>query len=95
VFITAGFDPRRALHTTRLFTGSSSATSRTSGGNTSTSPREPATVCASDCTGCPSPSIPRSRLRSLATVLATYDGAARLDEGLAIVLAALRSQLRS
>ena len=35
------------------------------------------------------------RLRSLATVLATYDGAAGLDEGLAIVLAGLRSQLRT
>ena len=33
------------------------------------------------------------RLRSLATVLATYDGAAELDEGLAIVIAGLRSQL--
>jgi len=35
------------------------------------------------------------RLRSLATVLAAYDGAAELDEGLAIVLAGLRSQLHS
>ncbi len=35
------------------------------------------------------------RLRSLATVLAAYDGAAELDEGLAIVLAGLRSQLRT
>ena len=33
------------------------------------------------------------RLRSLATVLATYDGAAELDEGLDIVIAGLRSQL--
>ena len=33
------------------------------------------------------------RLRSLATVLASYDGAAELDEGLAIVIAGLRSQL--
>jgi hypothetical protein len=33
------------------------------------------------------------RLRSLATVLATYDGAAEPDEGLAIVIAGLRSQL--
>ena len=35
------------------------------------------------------------RLRSLATVLAAYDGAAELDEGLTIVLAGLRSQLRT
>ena len=35
------------------------------------------------------------RLRALASVLATYDGAAELDEGLAIVLAGLRSQLLS
>jgi len=28
-------------------------------------------------------------------VLATYDGAAELDEGLSIVLAGLRSQLRT
>ena len=33
------------------------------------------------------------RLRSLATVLAAYDGAAGLDEGLDIVIAGLRSQL--
>jgi hypothetical protein len=35
------------------------------------------------------------RLRSLASALATYDGAAELDEGLAIILAGLRSQLRA
>jgi hypothetical protein len=42
--------------------------------------------------------LPRAqfpRLRSLATVLATYDGAAELDEGLIIVLAGLSSQLRT
>jgi hypothetical protein len=33
------------------------------------------------------------RLRSLAAVLAAYDGAAELDEGLDIVIAGLRSQL--
>ena len=33
------------------------------------------------------------RLRSLAGILATYDGAAELDEGLDIVIAGLRSQL--
>ena len=35
------------------------------------------------------------QLRSLATALAAYDGAAELDEGLTIVLAGLRSQLRA
>ena len=35
------------------------------------------------------------RLRSLAAVLATFDGATELDEGLSIVLAGLRSQLRT
>ena len=33
------------------------------------------------------------RLRSLATILASYDGAAELDEGLDILIAGLRSQL--
>jgi hypothetical protein len=35
------------------------------------------------------------RLRCLAGALARYDGAAELDEGLAIILAGLRSQLRT
>ena len=35
------------------------------------------------------------RLRSVATALAAYDSASELDEGLAIVLAGLRSQLRT
>ena len=35
------------------------------------------------------------RLRSLAGVLAAFDGAAELDEGLYIVIAGLRSQLRA
>ncbi len=35
------------------------------------------------------------RLRSLAAVLATYDSATELDEGLNIVIAGLRSQLRT
>jgi hypothetical protein len=33
------------------------------------------------------------RLRSLASILAAYDGATELDEGLDIVIAGLRSQL--
>ena len=43
----------------------------------------------------PAPDHPVPRLRSLAAVLATYDGATELDEGLSIVLAGLCSQLHT
>jgi hypothetical protein len=46
-----------------------------------------------DSTGRPSPSSPGSA--PPATALVAYDGAAELDEGLSIVLAGLRSQLRA
>ena len=64
--------------------------SRTDCNNRSTTLTRPTTCSAWACTVYPS-HIPR--LRSLATVLGVYDGAAELDEGQAIVIAGLRSQL--
>ena len=93
VFITAGFDPHGALHATRLFTGFLYTHIQDELQQRLDNPDETDDLLRLGLHRLPITQFPR--LRSLATVLATYDGATELDEGLAIVLAGLRSQLRS
>ena len=93
VFIAAGFDPHGALHATRLFTGFLYTHIQDELQQRLDNPDETDDLLRLGLHRLPITQFPR--LRSLATVLATYDGATELDEGLAIVLAGLRSQLRS
>ncbi len=91
VFIGAGFDPRGALHATRLFTGFLYGHIQDELQQRVYDPDETDDLLRLGLHRLPITQFPR--LRSLATVLATYDGAAELDEGLDIVIAGLRSQL--
>jgi AcrR family transcriptional regulator len=91
VFIGAGFDPHGALHATRLFTGFLYGHIQDELQQQVPDPDETDDLLRLGLHRLPITQFPR--LRSLATVLATYDGAAELDEGLDIVLAGLRSQL--
>jgi AcrR family transcriptional regulator len=91
VFIGAGFDPRGALHATRLFTGFLYGHIQDGLQQQVPAPDETDDLLRLGLHRLPITQFPR--LRSLATVLATYDGAAELDEGLDIVIAGLRSQL--
>jgi AcrR family transcriptional regulator len=91
VFIGAGFDPRGALHATRLFTGFLYGHIQDELQQQVPDPDETDDLLRLGLHRLPITQFPR--LRSLATVLATYDGAAELDEGLDIVIAGLRSQL--
>ena len=93
LFITAGFDHHRALHAARLFTGFLYGHVLHELQETIHDPDETDDLLRLGLHRLPVTQFPR--LRSLAPVLATYDGAAELDEGLAIVLAGLRSQLLS
>jgi AcrR family transcriptional regulator len=93
VFIGAGFDPHGALHATRLFTGFLYGHIQDELQQQVPDPDETDDLLRLGLHRLPITQFPR--LRSLATVLATYDGAAELDEGLTIILAGLRSQLRS
>jgi AcrR family transcriptional regulator len=93
IFIAAGFDPHGALHATRLFTGFLYTHIQDELQQRLDNPDETDDLLRLGLHRLPITQFPR--LRSLATILATYDGAAELDEGLAIVLAGLRSQLRS
>lgn len=93
VFITAGFDLHGALHATRLFTGFLYRHVQDELQQRLDNPDETEDLLRLGLHRLPITQFPR--LRSLATVLATYDGAAELDEGLAIVIAGLRSQLRT
>ncbi len=91
VFIGAGFDPHGALHATRLFTGFLYGHIQDELQQQVPDPDETDDLLRLGLHRLPITQFPR--LRSLATVLATYDGAAELDEGLDIVIAGLRSQL--
>ena len=91
VFIGAGFDPHGALHATRLFTGFLYGHIQDELQQQVPDPDETDDLLRLGLHRLPITQFPR--LRSLATVLATYDGAAELDEGLDIVTAGLRSQL--
>ena len=93
VFITAGFDPHGALHAARLFTGFLYAHVQHELQERVHDPEETEDLLRLGLHRLPITQFPR--LRSLAPILAGYDGAAELDEGLAIVLAGLRSQLLS
>ena len=91
VFISAGFDQHGALHAARLFTGFLYGHIQDELQEQVNDPDETDDLLRLGLHRLPITQFPR--LRSLATVLATYDGAAELDEGLAIVIAGLRSQL--
>ena len=91
LFITAGFDQHGALHAARLFNGFLYGHALHELQERVHDPDETDDVLRLGLHRLPIKQFPR--LRSLAAVLATYDGAAELDEGLTIVLAGLRSQL--
>jgi AcrR family transcriptional regulator len=93
LFSTAGFDQSGALHAARLFTGFLYGHVLHELQEQISNPDETDDLLRLGLHRLPLSQFPR--LRSLATALATYDGAAELDEGLAIVLAGLRSQLHS
>lgn len=93
LFITAGFDHHGALHASRLFTGFLYGHVLHELQERIENPDETDDLLRLGLHRLPLTQFPR--LRSLAAVLASYDGAAELDEGLAIVLAGLRSQLLS
>lgn len=92
LFISAGFDPHGALHATRLFTGFLYGHIQDELQERIHDPDETDDLLRLGLHRLPITQFPR--LRSLAGVLASYDGAAELDEGLEIVIAGLRSQLR-
>ncbi|WP_214366193.1 TetR/AcrR family transcriptional regulator [Pseudonocardia sp. H11422] len=91
LFITAGFDHHGALHASRLFTGFLYGHVLHELQERVDDPDETDDLLRLGLHRLPVTRFPR--LRSLAAALATYDGAAELDEGLTIVLAGLRSQL--
>jgi len=93
LFSTAGFDQHGALHAARLFTGFLYGHVLHELQEQIHNPDEIDDLLRLGLHRLPRTQFPR--LRSLATALATYDGAAELDEGLTIVLAGLRSQLRT
>jgi AcrR family transcriptional regulator len=93
VFTAAGFDRRGALHAARLFTGFLYGHVLHELQERIDNPDETDDVLRLGLHRLPITQFPR--IRSLAGELATYDGAAELDEGLTIVLAGLRSQLLS
>jgi AcrR family transcriptional regulator len=91
VFMSAGFDQHGALHAARLFTGFLYGHIQDELQEQVHDPDETDDLLRLGLHRLPITQFPR--LRSLATVLASYDGAAELDEGLDIVIAGLRSQL--
>ncbi len=93
LFIEAGFDNHGALHATRLFTGLLYSQIQDELQQRVHDPDETDDLLRLGLHRLPVAQFPR--LRSLAAVLAAYDGAAELDEALDIVLAGLRNQLLS
>jgi AcrR family transcriptional regulator len=93
LFVTAGFDPQGALHAARLFTGFLYGHVLHELQDQIDNPDETDDLLRLGLHRLPLTQFPR--LRSLAAVLATYDSATELDEGLNIVIAGLRSQLRT
>jgi AcrR family transcriptional regulator len=93
LFSAAGFDEHGALHAARLFTGFLYGHVLHELQEQIHNPDETDDLLRLGLHRLPITQFPR--LRSLATALAAYDGAAELDEGLTILLAGLRSQLRT
>jgi AcrR family transcriptional regulator len=91
LFMDAGFDEHGALHTARLFTGFLYQHLLHELQERIDNPDETDDVLRLGLHRLPITEFPR--LRSLASILAAYDGATELDEGLDIVIAGLRSQL--
>lgn len=91
VFSVAGLDSPGALHAARLFTGFLYGHVLHELQEQIDNPHETDDLLRLGLHQLPITEFPR--LRSLATVLGEYDGAAELDAGLDIVLAGLRSQL--
>ena len=93
LFSNVGFDQHGALHAARLFTGFLYGHVLNELQEQIHNPDETDDLLRLGLQQLPLTQFPR--LRSLATALAAYDGAAELDEGLTIVLAGLRSQLHA
>jgi hypothetical protein len=91
LFTEAGFDQHGALHAARLFTGFLYGHVLHELQERVDNPEETDDLLRLGLHRLPLAEFPR--LRSLAAELAAYDGAAELDEGLAIVVAGLHSQL--
>ena len=91
LFMDAGFDEHGALHAARLFTGFLYQHLLHELQERIDNPDETDDVLRLGLHRLPITDFPR--LRSLASILAAYDGATELDEGLDIVIAGLRSQL--
>jgi AcrR family transcriptional regulator len=91
LFSNAGFDEHGALHAARLFTGFVYQHLLHELQERVDNPDETDDVLRLGLHRLPITEFPR--LRSLAAILAAYDGAAELDEGLDIVIAGLRTQL--
>jgi AcrR family transcriptional regulator len=91
LFMDAGFDEHGALHAARLFTGFLYQHLLHELQERVDNPDETDEVLRLGLHRLPITEFPR--LRSLAAILAAYDGAIELDEGLDIVIAGLRSQL--
>jgi AcrR family transcriptional regulator len=91
LLMNAGFDEHGALHAARFFTGFLYQHLLHELQERVDNPDETDDVLRLGLHRLPITEFPR--LRSLAGILAAYDGAAELDEGLDIVIAGLRSQL--
>lgn len=90
LFVTAGFDERGALYAYRLYTGFLNGHLLNELQERVVAPEETDDVLRLGLHLLPIREFPR--LRSLASSLATYDGARELNEGLDIVLAGLRAR---
>src|SRR5664279_1444077 len=93
LFAGAGFDQHGALHAARLYTGYLYQHLLHEIQEHVDNPDETDEVLRLGLHRLAITQFPR--LRALATILAAYDGATELDEGLSIVIAGLRSQLRT
>jgi len=93
LFADAGFDQHGALHAARLYTGYLYQHLLHEIQEHVDNPDETDDVLRLGLHRLAINQFPR--LRSLAPILAAYDGAAELDEGLSIVIAGLRGQLRT
>ena len=93
LFTGAGFDQHGALHAARLYTGYLYQHLLHEIQEQVDNPDETDEVLRLGLHRLAITQFPR--LRALATILAAYDGATELDEGLSIVIAGLRSQLRT
>lgn len=91
LLVTAGFDPRGALHGYRLYMGFLQGHVLNELQERVVAPEESDYVLRLGLHRLPVGEFPR--LRSLAAELADYDGAAELDEGLDIILVGLRARL--